>query len=569
MYSCLPDASFLITFYSPFHPSDSGTRPSEFNVLIDPWLAGNSVIYHPIFAFAKHSVPACITHLSELPTPDVVIVSQDQTDHCHEPTLRQLDPRLPDTVILAAPPAAKKIRGWKYFDPAKVHAFEPYSEKRPKAVMRFYVPAGPHDAGPGEATVCFIPEKRDMTGLHNAIGITYRPPTPGVPPVPALPINTSTWQLTTTPSKSPTASASPYPRDLSASSAYPPSPPATPSLRGRSSSDLASSTYRSDGPPSAVSCDTPATARSLYFGRTASPDSCAAPPPLLPPPKLRTLTPRSATKSTPNLRDPQPWSPSHHHQYPPAAGATNGAGAHSRTHSRASSQQSQNFSRPFSTHRRHASSVGSQTGGAPSATSQTHPQRARPPSRRSFFETRPYTADPATYDPYRPSAAALAAAGALDPRPVPASARTTYTRPRACSLLYSPHGLAASAVRAYAAFHLVPAAALPLTALLHPFNQTRNPWYLGGVVIAGLPGGLEVARLLGAKCWVSAHDGEKEQGGWAVRTARTRRWGREGVRRVLEGSGAGGGKGAGWERKGASVDVRSLGVGEELLLQAG
>ena len=498
----------------------------------------------------------------------MVIISQDQTDHCHEPTLRQLDPNLPETIILAAPTAAKKIKSWKYFDPSKIHAFEPYSEKRPKAVMRFYIPAGPDDSGPGEATICFITEKRDMTGLHNAVGITYRPPTPGIPPVPPLPVSASAWQ--STPSKSPTISTSPYPRDHSSSfhyppSNYPPSPPETPSLRCRSSSDLASS-YPFESPPSAVSCDTPATARSVCFGRTASHDSFAAPPPppVPPTPKLRTLAPRSATKSTPDLRAPQPWPATAQ----PAAnnGSTRPA---SRTHSRASSSQSQNFSRPFSTHRRHASSVGSQ---AAPYHSQPPPQ---PPSQRTSFDARPYTADPSTHpyrphDPYHPTAASLAASGALDPRPVPASARTTYTRPRALSLLYSPHGLAASALHAYAAFHLVPAAALPLTALLHPFNQTRNPWYLGGVVIAGLPGGLEVARLLGARTWVSAHDGEKEQGGWAVRTARTRRWGRESVRRVLEGTGVVERRGKwGGKDKGSEVDVRSLGVGEEVVVQAG
>ena len=94
--------------------------PDKFTILIDPWLGGDSIIGLKRFAFARHRVEPSIKHLSEIPPPSVVIISQDKTDHCHEPTLRQLKPELENTVILAAPQAAKKIQVWKYFNTWKV-----------------------------------------------------------------------------------------------------------------------------------------------------------------------------------------------------------------------------------------------------------------------------------------------------------------------------------------------------------------------------------------------------------------------------------------------------------------
>ena len=39
---------------------------------------------------------------------------------------------------------------------------------------------------------------------------------------------------------------------------------------------------------------------------------------------------------------------------------------------------------------------------------------------------------------------------------------------------------------------------------------------MGGNVNAGLPGGVEIAKNLMAKCWISAHDEDKENSGLAV-----------------------------------------------------
>ncbi|MCJ1413718.1 hypothetical protein MMC32_000042 [Xylographa parallela] len=173
------DATFLLTF-SPKedarNSSGYATTANRFSILLDPWLSGDSTIYHRKFALARHTVPSSIDHLSEIPPPNVVLISQEKSDHCHEETLRQLEPSLRHTTILAQPAAAKKIRGWKYFNPSKVLALPIYSERRPESVLRFCLPCQTPGGIPGEVTIAFITAKLDMTGLHNAIALTYRPP---------------------------------------------------------------------------------------------------------------------------------------------------------------------------------------------------------------------------------------------------------------------------------------------------------------------------------------------------------------------------------------------------------
>ncbi|KAL9098642.1 MAG: hypothetical protein Q9187_009622, partial [Circinaria calcarea] len=173
------DSTFLLTFSSSEQPhlsspSDS-IKPVTFTILLDPWLSGPSDVFHAKFASARHTVPSCIDHLSEIAPPNVVLISQDKSDHCHEKTLRQLDP-LCDTIILAQPAAAKKIRGWKHFDPSRVHALPIFSDRRPDSIVRFSLPSPEPGAISGEVTIAFMNARRDITGLHNAIGITYRPP---------------------------------------------------------------------------------------------------------------------------------------------------------------------------------------------------------------------------------------------------------------------------------------------------------------------------------------------------------------------------------------------------------
>jgi hypothetical protein len=55
-------------------------------------------------------------------------------------------------------------------------------------------------------------------------------------------------------------------------------------------------------------------------------------------------------------------------------------------------------------------------------------------------------------------------------------------------------------------------------------DSINNPWWLGGNICAGVPYGAEIASKLGARLWISAHDGEKDVRGLATGLLKTRRW---------------------------------------------
>jgi len=126
------------------------------------------------------------------------------------------------------------------------------------------------------------------------------------------------------------------------------------------------------------------------------------------------------------------------------------------------------------------------------------------------------------------------------------------------SVIYSPHGITYPILVPYVTSHLVSKAALPLTLLMHSFDRVQNPWYLGGNISAGMPGGLGIAQNLLAKCWISAHDEEKESSGVSIKKIVTSKYTVEEVRALAE-EGRKGGK--------AGVDVRKLGCGEEVELR--
>lgn len=393
------DSTFLLTFsprlkFPPSNTSPSQSRfrhqehqppqppPGTFSILIDPWLSGPSCIYHPKFLLSKLVLPACIDHLSQMPEPNVVLISQEKPDHCHEATLCQLNSNSKITTILAEPSAARKIRGFKHFPRSRVVTMPTYSDKKPESIIRFYIPPFIAGGSPGEATIAFIPTKFDVTGLHNAIGITYRPPT--------LPPNRSPAE------------------DLFA----PPSSFSTPDL-----------TYRPPFRP--------------YTNLSISTTTATSTAP---------STPQSSISSS-NF---------HHHSFSPSS---------------------------------------------------TSSSSLSPPS-------------------------------------------TPLPRPKPLSVIYTPHGILPSLLHPYVTSHLVTTACLPLTCLLHSFDRVQNPWWLGGNISAGVPGGVEIANKLMAKCWVGAHDEVKDTSGVSVMRVRRRRFDKEEVE----------------EEVGKGTKVEKLGVGAEVVL---
>ncbi|KAM3509133.1 hypothetical protein MY10362_000748 [Beauveria mimosiformis] len=184
-------SSFLLTF-EPIDTSDVALSTQPFHILLDPCIVAAAASYSNKSSSSSSSSSSGGGFFSTTPfTPpphaadadlalsavDVALVSSPRRCHCHEPTLRQLAPR---TRILAAPLAARRIRGWRHFHTVEtLPRWDDSStrgarrdEERDK-ILRIPVLSGILGGQPGEVTLTYIGPKR---GSHVAIGITYRPP---------------------------------------------------------------------------------------------------------------------------------------------------------------------------------------------------------------------------------------------------------------------------------------------------------------------------------------------------------------------------------------------------------
>lgn len=171
------DSTFLMTFAPPFAPSTHKDRfPGTFTILVDPWLDGESVMYHPKFASTNHTVPSAVRSLDEIASNiDVIVISQALSDHCHKETLCSL-PKDTNIKILATPKAATTIQSWKHFQNPIIHVLKPYSKDKEETIVRVTIDPYSSSSAHGEVTFANIAQKRDISGVHNAIGITYCPP---------------------------------------------------------------------------------------------------------------------------------------------------------------------------------------------------------------------------------------------------------------------------------------------------------------------------------------------------------------------------------------------------------
>lgn len=103
------------------------------------------------------------------------------------------------------------------------------------------------------------------------------------------------------------------------------------------------------------------------------------------------------------------------------------------------------------------------------------------------------------------------------------------------SCIYSPHGIASNLIEPYTHHHLLPSGALPLTVLIHGIVKERNPWYMGGTVATGTPGGIEIIKVLNGrvKAWVTAHDEQKDNRGLSVMLLKTEHYQEAEVKQLL------------------------------------
>lgn len=176
------DASFLLTFRPSSYVSSGGEceESNAFHIILDPWLAPSpSHIMHRKFASSRQKTAPYVSSMQQLPTPDLVLISQNMTDHCHKETLQQLPSHLSRTQILAPKDAADTIKGWKYFNNDRVVPLRKWSYERQDRMHRIKVPGHDPSYNNGEVTVAYLEDKwnrNNMAKTHTAICITYTPP---------------------------------------------------------------------------------------------------------------------------------------------------------------------------------------------------------------------------------------------------------------------------------------------------------------------------------------------------------------------------------------------------------
>lgn len=208
------DCTFLLAFSPAYTTADHPHRfPGAFTILIDPWLSGHSSILHPSFQYTKHTDKPHITSLADLKQDiDLIVISQDKPDHCHRETLCSL-PKHKHVNILATRAAAKKIISWNFFDPKLIHIIPPYQPECKDTLITITLPAYTSTSAAGELTIAHLPTKRDLAKVHDAIAITYRPPSTifSAHSQPTLkPTSTPTLSLLYTPHGIPPTTLKPY-----------------------------------------------------------------------------------------------------------------------------------------------------------------------------------------------------------------------------------------------------------------------------------------------------------------------------------------------------------------------
>lgn len=523
------DSTFLLTFV-PDATSSPGlaSPPTAFTVLIDPWLSGPSIVTAPWFAQTQLKTPSAITHLSQIDEPDIVIISQNKPDHCHKETLTQLRPE-GKTVLAAEPSAARTIRGWNHFDPNRIHALSKYDPKcRFGRQLRLSIPPLAPDGSPGELCISFIPAKNYVTGMHNAFGLTYQPPTH----------TKSVASIATID----------LPQKRTTRYFHMPLSPVT--LPPSSPSPLIS-------PPIEV--------RPMSFDQPRNPDR-------------KSLTRRPSRSSQgPKIRPPQlsrspntassEILPFPHHSIVPLEPKSD------LLHGNVISQEitipdpSLPIDSPFHFEL-----------DLPPSSFHTLPTPPTSPSPRDSVTSLGFSALPTAFSPtsstrtsnprtsvatsHQKSLSSVSSCPNLYLSHNPTSP-ITPARPKAISVIYSPHGVGLADLQPYIQHHLVRLpGALPLTILFHSFDFAQNPWYLGGNIMTGLPGGALIARALMARCWISAHDEVKDDRGISVKQLKVKRIPADRVRKYLwEGE-----QGQWLKKTGWTCDVRSLDVGKEMTI---
>ena len=126
------DSSWLLSL--PY-PEDCPPPPGRlrYNIIIDPWLRGIQIDVAGWFSTQTHMIQSSVQTIAELDAVlaeiedglldntaekpvtriDLVAISHEFTDHCHEATLREVDPSVP---VFSTVKAVELIELWKHFN---------------------------------------------------------------------------------------------------------------------------------------------------------------------------------------------------------------------------------------------------------------------------------------------------------------------------------------------------------------------------------------------------------------------------------------------------------------------
>jgi L-ascorbate metabolism protein UlaG (beta-lactamase superfamily) len=88
-------------------------------VLIDPWLVDPLVFYGQPWLFTAYHLKPPVYTPATLPQIDLILISQGLDDHCHKPTLEQLERQIP---VAGSPTAAATVKSLGY---TTVHSLAP------------------------------------------------------------------------------------------------------------------------------------------------------------------------------------------------------------------------------------------------------------------------------------------------------------------------------------------------------------------------------------------------------------------------------------------------------------
>lgn len=122
-------------------------------LLVDPWLTGSEVDGAPWFNEQWHATPPMPIY--HLPPFDAIVVTQSYNDHCHLPTLEELEKHRP---IFATPKPRKKI-----------------SKAFPNRTCRLIPPfSSPEGAAIGDLRLFTFVPGRKIDPVYYALAITWK-----------------------------------------------------------------------------------------------------------------------------------------------------------------------------------------------------------------------------------------------------------------------------------------------------------------------------------------------------------------------------------------------------------